>query len=121
MLNARSKSLVLLTAAAVAVTGLGIEPGFARPAKSSPAVVSDGGQALMPITDFSARRRYYGGYRRNNAAALGAFLAIAGTAAAIAASRRHRHYYGGYGSPYGYYGYQPAPYYGYYGPRYRYW
>ena len=120
MLNMKSKSLVVLTATAIACTGLGIMPSRAASAASYPIAVA-GNPAAVPITDFSSRRYYA---RRNNAAALGAFAAIAGTVAAVALARRHRHDYGyqygapayGYAQPYGY----GAPY-GYYGPRYRGW
>ena len=120
-MNMRSKSLAVVTAAAMAVTGLSV-PSFAASAVSKPATVTPVDAASVPTTDFSSRRRTYG---NNNAAAIGAMLAIAGTAAAIAASRnRHRHYgygpqpyYGGYGYRGGY-GYGPPP--GYYSPGYRY-
>jgi hypothetical protein len=112
------KPLAVVTAAAMAITGLGITPGFAGTASSTPASVRSAVEKVTPVTDFSSRRRHYG-YGRNNAAALGTFLAIAGGVAAVAAARRHRHHYYAYG-PYGY-GYG-APYayggpYG-YGPRY---
>ena len=116
-MNMRSKSLAVLAAAAMAVTGLSV-PSFAASPVSKPATATPADTVSVPTTDFSSRRRYYG--YNNNAAAIGAMLAIAGTAAAIAASRnRHRHYgYGGYGpSPYyGGYGYAPPPGYD-YGPR----
>jgi len=118
MLNIHSKSIVAVTAAAIAITSIGIAPSRAGSVTSKPPAVSAGDVAGVEITDFTARRRYVG--QRNNAAALGAFLAVAGTVAAISLARRHRHYNYPYGYGYGYgYG-QPVPYYGYYGPRYRY-
>jgi hypothetical protein len=117
MFNMKTKSIVVLTSAALAITGLGITPGQA--ASTSKPLAATAHPAAAPITDFSSRRYYRG---RNNAAALGAFAAIAGTVAAVAIARRHRHGYGyypyggpayGYAQPYGY----GAPY-GYYGPRY---
>ena len=120
-MNMRSKSLAALTAAALAVTGLSV-PSFAASPVSKPATASPGDTAAVPTTDFSSRRRHY--RYNNNAAAVGAFLAIAGTAAAVAASRQYRHrpHYGYGPRPYyGGYGYAAPPAYGYYGgPRYQY-
>lgn len=118
-MNMRSKSLVAVTAAAFAVTGLSV-PSFAASPVSRPATASPADTASVPTTDFSSRRRHY--RYNNNAAAVGAMMAIAGTAAAIAASRQYRHrpHYGYGPRPYyrGY-GYGPPPY-GYYGGGYRY-
>ncbi len=81
-MNMRSKSLAAVTAAALAVTGLSV-PSFAASPVSKPATALPGDTAAVPTTDFSSRRRHY--RYNNNAAAVGAFLAIAGTAAAVAA------------------------------------
>ena len=63
-MNMRSKSLAVVTAAAMAVTGLSV-PSFAASAVSKPATVTPVDAASVPTTDFSSRRRYYG---NNNAA-----------------------------------------------------
>jgi hypothetical protein len=109
-------AIVAVTAAAIALTGVGLQPAVAAQSGIHQPQVGS-------ATDFSSRARYY---RRGNgnAAALGTFLAIAGTGVAIAASRqRQRDYYGyGYQPSYGYgyqpYGYAAPGYYGYAGPRY---
>jgi hypothetical protein len=113
-MNTKAKgAIAAVTATAIVLTGIGLQPVAAQPGIHQ----AQAGSA----TDFSSRGRYY---RGGNAAALGAFLAIAGTAVAIAATRhRQRDYYEGYPAGYAY-GYQPngygyaAPNYGYAGPRY---
>ena len=107
-----NRAIAVVTAAALALTSVGVAPAFAasKPAKQL--------QTAQPAaaTDFSShRRRYYRGHHYGNAAA---FAAIVGAVGAYAAAReyrkaRERSYYG---NPYGY-GYGPH-----YGHRhYRYW
>ena len=81
-MNMRSKSLAAATAVAMVLTGLAV-PAYAASPVSKLATASPADTAV-PTTDFSSRRRHY---RNNNAAAVGAFLAIAGTAAAVARAR----------------------------------
>lgn len=106
------RTIAGVTAAALALTAVGVTPGFAG---SAPKQVS---MKQGDIEVSSARRHRRG---PGPAAALGAFAAIAGTIGSIAAAQRYRDYsYGYYDAPYayapGYYGgpYAVAPSYGYY-------
>jgi hypothetical protein len=105
------RAVAVATAAAIALTSVGLSPTVAAASPAKQAQVADNSGS----TEFSSRHRRYG-HRHGNAAALGAFAAIAGTIATIAIAeqrrrewRRHHQYYGPYGYPYG----APAPY-GYY-------
>jgi hypothetical protein len=118
MSNRTNGAIATLSAIAIAITSLGIQPASAAPARGDAIPAAAKAQAVTPLTtQVRVRGRYY---RRNNAAALGVFLGIAGTVAAVAAAQHRRNYYGYYGAPYGYYGgpgyYGGGPY-GYYAPR----
>jgi hypothetical protein len=108
-----TRAIAVATAAALALTSVGIAPAFAasKPAKEV--------QTAQPAaaTDFSSHRRRYYGHRYNNAAVAAAIIGAVGAYAAARHYRKHRDhgYYAPYSGPYAYGG---GPY---YGPRYRYW
>ena len=81
-----TKSLVLATAAVVALTGFDLRPVAAAPLKGPATVQANAGDEFS-----SQRRRHRRGV--NPAVPLAAFGAIVGTIGAIAESQRRREYY----------------------------
>jgi len=112
MINPFRSSIAVALAAALTLTALPFGASQANAASRKPEAAAAG------TLDLSARKRHY--HRRGNSRAamqmFGMVLGTIGTIAAAEEARRYRHsYYGPYG-----YGYAPRPYYGGYGPYYRY-
>src|SRR5262245_57861687 len=97
-----NRAVAVVTAAALALTSVGVAPALAA-GKSGAA---NAPQTAQTATDFSSHRRYYGHRRGYGNAA--AFAAIVGAIGAYAAAREYRkarersYYYGGYPNGYGY-------------------
>ena len=101
----RNPIIAVVTAAAFALTSVGVAPAFAAN-KPAPEVQT---AQVSDSTEFSSRRRHYRGHR-GNAAGAAAFAAIIGGIATYAAAREYRkaherrynHHYGYGHAPYGY-------------------
>lgn len=114
MRSKSNRAVAAVTAAALALTTVGVAPALAAPRATK------GVEAAQSAGEFSSRRY---SQARSNAAAAAVFGAIIAGVASYAAAREYRkarereyqyRYGNGYGAPYGYYA--PRPYRGgYYG------